>query len=221
MDFEKAKAELPILRNFVDFLNRQVGVYSDCLASFSGNKVRIERQIPRVQRPTGRRIENGQPVIVYASIEDPSLPDVIHHRIIRSDEFISANSEAGFNEKQLCWSIIVFVFTYWDEEIRPQIARVRGVRPNAVMLDELGDLRILRNCIVHNRGIISAGEHSKLKIMTNLCRPEDELVLTHEQMHRVFILVKQAIARLILKYSGHLPGAPQPSEIVGVAIQNP
>jgi hypothetical protein len=45
MEFEKAKAELPILRDFVDFMNRQVGVYSDCLASFSGNKVRIERQI--------------------------------------------------------------------------------------------------------------------------------------------------------------------------------
>ena len=99
MDFEKVKTELPILRNFMDFLNRQVGVYSDCLASFSGNKVRIERQIPRVQRPTGRRIENGQPVIVYASVEDPSLPDVIHHRIIRSDEFISANSEAGFTRR--------------------------------------------------------------------------------------------------------------------------
>ena len=191
------------------------------LGFIHGNKIRIERQIPRVQRPTGRRIENGQPVIVYASVEDPSLPDVIHHRIIRSDEFISANSEAGFNEKQLCWSIIVFVLTYWDEEIRPQIARVRGVKPNAVVLDELGDLRILQNCIFHNRGTISAGEHSKLKIMTNLCRPEEELVLTHEQMHRVFIFVKQAIARLILKYSGHLPGAPQPSEIVDLAIQNP
>lgn len=57
--------------------------------------------------------------------------------------------------------------------------------------------------------------------MTNICRPEEELVLTHEQMHRVFIFVKQPIARLILKYSGHLPGAPQPSEIVDVAIQNP
>ena len=115
----------------------------------------------------------------------------------------------------------MFAFKYWDEKIRPQIATVRGVKPNAVMLDELGDLRILRNCIVHNRGIVSAGEYSKLKFMTNICRPEEELVLTHEQMHRVFIFVKQPIARLILKYSGHLPGAPQPSEIVDVAIQNP
>jgi hypothetical protein len=220
VDFEKAKTELPILRNFIDFLNRQVGVYCDCLTSFSGNKVRIERQIPRAQRPAGRRIENGRPVIVWASVEDPTLPDIIHHRIIRSDEFISANSEAGFNEQQLCWSIIVLVFAYWDEEIRPQIAKVRGVKPNAVMLDELGDLRILRKCIVHNGGVISPNEYSKLKIMTNLCRPDEKLMLTHEQMHRVFVYVKQAIARLILEYSGHLPGAPKASELGDVAIQN-
>ena len=76
--FEKAKAELPILRRFIDFVNREVGVNCDALASFNGNKVRIERQIPRAQRPTGRRIEEGRPVIVWASVEDPASPDVIH-----------------------------------------------------------------------------------------------------------------------------------------------
>jgi hypothetical protein len=68
--------------------------------------------------------------------------------------------------------------------------------------------------------VSSAGEHSKLKIMTNLRRPEEKLVLTHDQMHRVFIFVKHAIARLMLKYTGYLPGAPKPSEIVDVAIQS-
>jgi len=220
-DFEKAKAELPFLRAFIDFVNRQVGVYCDCLASFDGNKVRIERQIPRVQRPAGRRIENGRPVVVYVSVEDLASPDVIHHRLIRADEFISANSEAGFNEQQLCWSIIVFMFAYWDEEIRPAIAKVRGVKPNDVMLDELGDLRILRKSIIHDGGTISAAEYSKLKIMTSLCRPNEKIVLTHDQMHQVFVFVKQAIGRLVLQYTGHLTGAPDANEIVGVAIQNP
>ena len=32
IDMDKALAELPILRDFIDFVNRQVGVYSDCLA---------------------------------------------------------------------------------------------------------------------------------------------------------------------------------------------
>ncbi|MGH9547752.1 MAG: hypothetical protein ACRD3W_00190, partial [Terriglobales bacterium] len=112
-DIKKAKEELPFLRAFIDFVNQQVGVYCDCLASFDGNKVRIERQIPRVQHPSGRRVESGRPVVVYASVEDLASPDVIHHRIIRADKFISANSEAGFNEQQLCWSIIVFIFAYW------------------------------------------------------------------------------------------------------------
>ena len=150
MDRQKAEAELTVLRSFIDFVNRQVGVYCDCLAGFHGNKVRVERQMPRLQRPTNRRIEDGQPVIMYVSVEDPGRPDVLHHRIIRADEFINVNFEAGFNEQQVCWAIIVFVFAYWDEEVRSQIARIRGIQPNAVQLDAMGDLRILRKAIIHN-----------------------------------------------------------------------
>lgn len=142
MDMTKATAELDVLRRFIDFVNCQVGVYCDCLSSFYGNKVRVERQVARVTRPASRRFENGQTVITWASLEDPTRPDVIHHRIIRADEFITMNSEAGFNEQQVCWSIIVFMFAYWDEEIRPQIANIRGVEPNDVQIDAFGDLRI-------------------------------------------------------------------------------
>jgi hypothetical protein len=39
-------------------------------------------------------------------------------------------------------------------------------------------------------------------------------------MHKLFVLVKQAIAEIIMKYAGHLPGAPDPSQIVGLAIQS-
>jgi hypothetical protein len=119
MDMTKALAELEVLRGFIDFLNRQVGVYCDCLSGFESNRVRIERQVARVTRPSSQRIENGQPVIVWASVEDPTHPDVIHQRIIRADEFIRVNSEAGFNEQQVCWSIIVFIYTYWGGRSPP------------------------------------------------------------------------------------------------------
>jgi hypothetical protein len=39
-------------------------------------------------------------------------------------------------------------------------------------------------------------------------------------MHKLFIAIKQAIAEIILVYTGHLPGAPDASQIVSVAIQN-
>lgn len=55
--FEKAKAELRILRRFIDFVNRQVGVYCDALASFNGNKVRPHQagHRPTYSRLHGRR----------------------------------------------------------------------------------------------------------------------------------------------------------------------
>src|SRR3954453_15804408 len=160
MDMDKAIKELPILRDFIDFANRQVGVYCDCLSAFDGNKVRIERQVARINRPVSRRIENGQPVIVWASVEDPTSPDIIHQRIIRADKYTEENSEANFNEQQVCWAIIVFLFAYWDEEVRPRIAEVRGVKPNDVQLNALGDLRIFRKSIVHNAGVITDTEYA-------------------------------------------------------------
>jgi hypothetical protein len=217
---EKATAELPILRNFIDFVNQQVGVYSDCLSGFQGNKVRIERQKARVQRASRTGVENGRPVIVCTSVEDPSSPDVIHHRIIRADDFIAVNAEAGFNEQQTCRAIIVFLFAHWDEEIRPRIAEVRGVKSDDVKLDELGDLRILRKNIVHNGGLLPASEYAKLKVMKNLVKPDAPITFSHDQMHKVFVHVKQAIGTLILKYTGGLPGAPIASELAGIAIQN-
>lgn len=221
VDFEKARAELPILRRFIDFVNLQVGVYCDCMSSFNGNKVRIERQKARVSRPSGMRLENGRSVILRTSVEDPSSPDVIHQRIVKADDFIAANSETGFNHKQVCSAIIVFMFAFWDEEIRPQIAAVRGVKTDDVKLDELGDLRVLRKNIVHNGGVLPASEFAKLKVMHPLVQPDKTISLTHDQMHKVFVHVKQAIATLILKYTGDLPCAPKASEIVGIAIENP
>jgi hypothetical protein len=219
VDMDKAIAELVPLREFIDFVNSQVGVYMDCLAGFQGNQVRMHRQIPRAQRPIGRRIEDGQPVIVYTSVEDPSLPDVVHHRIIRADDFLAANAEAGFNEQQVCWSIIVFLFAFWDEEIRPKIARIRGVDVREVRVDALGDLRLVRHCIVHNKGVMSASEHGKLVKLQDLFGPGERIALTHDEMHKLFVAVKQAIAEIMLTYTGQLPGAPKASEIVGIAIQ--
>jgi hypothetical protein len=155
-----------------------------------------------------------------ASLEDLTRPDVIHQRIIRADEFITANAEAGFNEQQVCWSVIVFIFAYWDEEIRPQIAKIRGVKPGEVKINAFGDLRVLRNSIVHNGGVLEAAEHAKLKVLNGICQADAKISLMHDQMLTIFVVIKQAIGNLILEYTALFPGAPKPEEIVDIAVQN-
>lgn len=219
-DFEKATAELIILRDFIEFVNKQSSVYMDCLNGFAGNTVRIERQVARVTRPVRKALRDGEEVVVWDSLEDPSRPDAIHSSIRKSSSYLADNAEAGFNEQQICWAIIVFLFAHWDEEVRPSIARVRGVKPNDIKLDALGDLRILRKAIIHAKSIVSAQEHAKLQKMADFIKPNEKLVLNHDQMHKIFVLIKNAISQIILCYTGDLPGAPSSDDIVDLAIQN-
>lgn len=220
MDNQKFEAELKILRELIDFLNRQVGVYCDCLSSFEGNKIRVERQVARVNFPTEHVLRNGVTTIVSSSVEDPTHPDIIIHRLVKSNEFLNQNSERGFNERQICWAIVLLMFAFWDEDLRPKIATIRGVKTNDVRVDAFGDLRLLRNCIAHNRGVLSASDHKSMKIMGLLCEPAKLFSPSHDQMHKIFIALKNAIGTLILSHVGHLPGAPDAKTIVGVAIQN-
>ena len=85
-----------VIREYRDFVNRQVGVYMDALAGFAGHHTRIERQVHRINRPVNSHVDSkGQRVVVYASYEDPTRPDVIHNRIIRATDYIAANSKGG------------------------------------------------------------------------------------------------------------------------------
>jgi hypothetical protein len=101
-----------------------------------------------------------------------------------------------------------------------KIADIRGVDKDDVKIDVFGDLRRLRGSIIHHGGVIEASEYKRLKILSHLCAPDATISPTHDQMHKIFVAVKQAIGELILYYTGQLPGAPKPGEIVDVAIQN-
>ena len=114
----------------------------------------------------------------------------------------------------------MFNFAYWDEEIRPQIAKIRGVKPDEVKIDVFGDLRVLRISIVHNGGVLGVADHAKLKVLNGICQADAKISLTHDQMYAIFVAIKSAIGSLILEYTATLPGAPKPEDIVDIAVQN-
>lgn len=51
-----------VVRDYIDFVNEQVGAYMDALAGFSGHHSKVERQVHRVQRKISQRNENGETV---------------------------------------------------------------------------------------------------------------------------------------------------------------
>lgn len=208
------------LREYVDFVNQQVGMYTDACSGFAGNKTIVERQVMRISRAVGSKIDNnGNRIVMRASLEDPSQPDVIHQRIIRAVDYIAENSEGGSHEQQHARSIIIFLYTYWEDEIRPRLAKAKGVKTNQITSDIMGDLRIIRHAILHTKAILQAKGHRKLKKLADLFFADTPLLVSHEKMHKIFILIKQDVGRLILEHIGQENGPIQPEDIRDVAIQ--
>ena len=208
-----------IIREYIDFVNRQVGVYMDALAGFAGHRTRVERQIHRVNKPVSSRIDDKkQRVVVWASYEDPTQPDVIHNRIIRASDYIAANSEGGSNEQQHSQAVLVFLFTYWEDEIRPRLAGLRKVKPEEIRSDIMGDLRILRNVILHAKGIMRAEKHKELKKLADMFTIDQPIHISYINMHRIFVFIKQDCAKILFELWGIKDAAIQPGEIKDIAI---
>lgn len=209
-----------IIKEYIDFVNQQVGVYMDALAGFAGHHTRVERQVHRVNRPVRSSTDaQGLPVMVWASYEDPSKPDVIHNRIIRAEDYMAANADGGSNEQQHAKAIVIFLYTYWEDEIRPRLAASQKVERDNIRSDVMGDLRILRHTILHTKSILPFGQHKALRTMQDLFTPEKPILLPYDNMHQVFIRIKQGCAKLLLEWLNIADAPVKPEELTDLAIQ--
>ncbi|WP_447985458.1 hypothetical protein [Nitrospira sp. Nam74] len=210
-----------VIREYIDFVNQQVGVYMDALAGFAGHRTRVERQVHRANKPVRSSIDKqGLPVVIWASYEDPSKPDVIHNRIIRAEDYMAANATGGSNEQQHAKAIIIFLYTYWEDEIRPRLATLKNVQRTSIRSNVMGDLRIVRNAILHTKSIIPIDQYQKLKQIQDLFVPEQPILLPYENMQQVFVRIKQTCAALLFEWLKIADAPIKPEELKDVAIQH-
>jgi hypothetical protein len=210
-----------IVKGFIDFVNLQVGVYMGSIAGFSGAKIQMERQVARVLRPQSRTIDaRGEQVITHQSFEDPQSPDVIHSRIVTAENFIKENSPDGINQRQLSYSVIVFIFTYWEDEIRPNLAKAANIDVKDVKSEIMGDLRCIRNSILHTKGVFTPEWHSKLVVLKDCFPVGQRIEISYELMHQIFVKIKQGCAKLIFDWLGvDTEGRFDIDQLAGFAIQ--
>ena len=210
-----------VIQDYLDFTNRQLGAYMDALSGFEGNRRVIEYQTARVQRPVGSRVDDhGTTVMMYASVEDSSQPDVIHHRIIRAQDYLAANASGGTNEQQYVQAVLVFLFTHWELETRPCLAAAKPCNVNEIRADIMGDLRLLRNVILHAKGVIQEDKLIAMKKVGPWLEVGKSLHITSEQMKQIFQWIHQACALLLFEWLGMKDAKGQSEKIVTLALEN-
>ncbi|MBR7833613.1 hypothetical protein KDL01_10075 [Actinospica durhamensis] len=96
--------------------------------------------------------ENPDPMF-YLGISDPNLPDSATYANWRVSKLLRQIELNGPVDDRLGHQWIVMFFAKWDEELRPRLAAAHGCEPRDIKVPLLGDLRLLRNAVVHERGI--------------------------------------------------------------------
>jgi len=84
----------------------------------------------------------------------------------------------------LAKSIVVSIYARWDEYHRTRIATEHLVTKKAVGSDLMGDVRLIRNCIVHSNSILT-DEPRKLKELPWALQP-GLLTVTSSMMNSMF-----------------------------------
>lgn len=101
---------------------------------------------------------------------------------MRQGDFLECLKPGGVFEDQNAKAFLVTIFHRWDEHFRPSIARLLSVPPNAVQCDLMGDLRIVRNAIVHASSDISSPDIARLRILSQIWQVEPGKLTVNDEM---------------------------------------
>ena len=84
---------------------------------------------------------------------------------MRQGEFLDSLKSGGAFEDQNAKAFIVMIFHRWDDQFRYLIAKVLSVPKSTVQCDLMGDVRHIRNAIIHEDSDITDPFISKLKML--------------------------------------------------------
>lgn len=123
--------------------------------------------------------ENPDPW-VYVGRGDPNLGAKFH-----AGTFLSRLSNLlqkdGEVDRLLGHQWVTYVFAAWEHEFRPRLAGARGVELSAVLMDEFGDLRLLRNDILHHGGVATRSNAARC-VTLRWFEEGDEIRITDEHI---------------------------------------
>lgn len=110
---------------------------------------------------------------------------------IKKTDLLAFSANDGHFADTLSKAMLVTLYAEWDEYFRPKFAGSIGVPSGKVRCNLLGDLRHIRNCIVHAKSVVTT-EHLKLKELKWRIAPGPLLISA--QMMREFIEQTHSLA---------------------------
>ncbi|MBK5288267.1 MAG: hypothetical protein JJE46_07355 [Acidimicrobiia bacterium] len=105
--------------------------------------------------------DNPDPTI-FVGVGDPNLSTT---RTYQEWKVSQLREKGSFTKRWIGQQWIAGVFAGWEEEYRPRLARAFGCPASALRHEALGDLRLMRNDVVHHRGVASESNTGQCRLL--------------------------------------------------------
>lgn len=135
--------------------------------------------IPDFLERVPRTPENPDPTIFIGN-EDPNLPTARHYAFWRRSKALSQVARDGPVEILLSRQWIVYMFHRWEDEFRPRLAAAHRCAAKDLTYPLLGDLRRLRNDVIHHRGIATEKNSGHCEVLSHWFESGDRIHLRGE-----------------------------------------
>lgn len=139
--------------------------------------------------------------IVYENLSGKEFSPVSMSPVMKQGDVKNRVRDNGANALLLANQCIVSAYSYWEEYLRIEIGKAIGVLPQDAKSDEgtreilnqhvtselWGDIRHIRNSIVHTNGIANS-DTAKCKLI-KWFGPGDRIELDYEKMRQIFLMM--------------------------------
>jgi hypothetical protein len=172
------------LVEFEQVIDTIVGVYIDATLGFDIYQSRLS-EITKNSLPSAR---------IFYGDGDPNDPTTIASHVAPISEVISRNTKTGNNFRFIGNMCLISIYQYWEDNYRAKIARLFQKDKNALKEPIMGDIRLLRNSIIHHNAI--AKKDVENCTLLRWYTEGDEIFITKEQFHEIVNHVCAYIKRL-------------------------
>ena len=130
---------------------------------------------------------------------NPNLSGAVVLYSCSQKEFKEINSENGSNYKFIGSMCLITIYQYWEDYFRGEIARQLAVNKDEIISDIMGDLRLIRNSLIHHGGV-ALKEVEGCKVI-KWFKEGDIIAINENRFKEIIFIIKKAIQdeTLILK----------------------
>lgn len=180
--------------------------YESSIDAICGTMVRVCFSLP-AQRNGLRNLASEAGVPLDTPLRSSSfgegLFDDIHTATIQ-DQLLSL--EDGGTDEVLVGNICIsFIYSLWEDNYRPALAKQRGVEKNGIRSEFFKELGTYRHAIVHNKAL-GTSKTEKLKLLPCVARGASLRVERH-LFERIVKLVKEELHALSHPSAASQPGS--------------